>query len=43
MSHGDITELCENLYKLSRDKWMVEEEVVDDITMIIVFLEDDDE
>ena len=43
VSHGDITELCENLYKLSRDKWMVEEEVVDDITMIIVFLEDDDE
>jgi len=38
---GDIVGCCEYLYKLSRDKWMKEEEVVDDITMILVFLEDE--
>ena len=37
----DIVGCCEYLYELSRDKWMKEEEVVDDITMILVFLEDD--
>ena len=37
----DIVGCCENLYELSREKWMKEEEVVDDITMILVFLEDD--
>ena len=41
VNHGDITELCENLYTLSKETWMIEEEVVDDITMIIVFLEDE--
>ena len=38
---GDIVRCCEYLYKLSREKWMKEEEVVDDITMILVFLEDE--
>ena len=38
---GDIVGCCEYLYKLSREKWMKEEEVVDDITMILVFLEDE--
>ena len=38
---GDIVGCCEYLYELSRDKWMKEEEVVDDITMILVFLEDE--
>ena len=37
----DIVGCCEYLYELSRDKWMKEEEVVDDITMILVFLEDE--
>ena len=37
----DIVGCCEYLYELSRDKWMKEEEVVDDRTMILVFLEDD--
>ena len=37
----DIVGCCEYLYELSREKWMKEEEVVDDITMILVFLEDD--
>ena len=39
--NGDIVGCCEYLYKLSRNKWMKEEEVVDDITMILVFLEDE--
>jgi serine/threonine protein phosphatase PrpC len=38
---GDIVGCCEYLYELSKDKWMKEEEVVDDITMILVFLEDE--
>ena len=38
---GDIVGCCEYMYELSREKWMREEEVVDDITMILVFLEDD--
>ena len=37
---GEIVECCEYLYELSREKWIKEEEVVDDITMILVFLED---
>ena len=37
----DIVGCCEYLYELSREKWMKEEEVVDDITMILVFLEDE--
>ena len=37
----DIVGCCEYLYELSRKKWMEEEEVVDDITMILVFLEDE--
>ena len=36
----DIVGCCEYLYELSRERWMKEEEVVDDITMILVFLED---
>ena len=39
--NGDIVGCCENLYELSREKWIKEEEVVDDITMILVFLEDE--
>ena len=38
---GDIVGCCEYLYELSREKWIKEEEVVDDITMILVFLEDE--
>ena len=38
---GDIVGCCEFLYDLSKDRWMKEEEVVDDITMILVFLEDE--
>ena len=37
----DIVGCCEYLYEISKEKWMKEEEVVDDITMILVFLEDD--
>ena len=37
----DIVGCCEYLYELSKEKWMKEEEVVDDITMILVFLEDE--
>ena len=37
----DIVGCCEYLYEQSRKKWMEEEEVVDDITMILVFLEDE--
>jgi serine/threonine protein phosphatase PrpC len=37
----DIVGCCEYLYELSRERWMKEEEVVDDITMILVFLEDE--
>ena len=38
---GDIVGCCEYLYKFSKEKWMKEEEVVDDITMILVFLENE--
>lgn len=38
--NGDIVSCCEKLYGLSCEKWLKEEEVIDDITMIIVFLED---
>ena len=38
---GDIVGCCEYLYDLSKERWMKEEEVVDDITMILVFLEDE--
>ena len=38
---GDIVGCCEYLYELSREKWIKEGEVVDDITMIMVFLEDE--
>ena len=38
---GDIVGCCEYMYELSREKWIKEEEVVDDITMILVFLEDE--
>ena len=37
----DIVGCCEYLYEISKDKWMKEEEVIDDITMILVFLEDE--
>ena len=39
--NGDIVGCCEYLYELSKEKWIKEEEVVDDITMILVFLEDE--
>ena len=39
---GDIVSCCEYLYKIAYEKWMKEEEVVDDITMIVVFLEDEE-
>ena len=37
----DIVGCCEYMYELSKKRWMEEEEVVDDITMILVFLEDE--
>jgi hypothetical protein len=37
--NGDIVSCCEDLYKMSCEKWMKEEEVIDDITIILVFLE----
>ena len=39
--NGDIVSCCEDLYKMSCEKWMKEEEVIDDITIILVFLEDE--
>jgi hypothetical protein len=36
---NDIAGCCEYLYKESSQRWMKEEEVIDDITMLIVFLE----
>ena len=39
---GDIVSCCEYLYKVASEKWMKEEEVIDDITMIIAFLEDEE-
>lgn len=38
--NGDIVTCCEVLYQLSCKRWLKEEEVIDDITMIIIFLED---
>ena len=38
---NDVVGCCEYLYKESYRKWIVEEEdTVDDITIILVFLED---
>lgn len=36
---GDIVTCCEDLYKTSKDRWMDEEGVIDDITMIVIFFE----
>jgi serine/threonine protein phosphatase PrpC len=36
---NDIVSCCEELYKISCERWMKEEEVIDDITIIIIFLE----
>ena len=36
---GDIDSCCQFLYQESKKRWLCEEEVVDDITMIIVFFE----
>lgn len=38
--NDDIVGCCEYLYSLSSEKWMKEEEVIDDITMILVFFDD---
>ena len=35
----DMEHCCEYLYKESKKRWMKEEEVVDDITMILVYLD----
>jgi hypothetical protein len=37
--NDDITGCCEYLHKEASKRWMKEEEVIDDITMIIVFFE----
>ena len=37
--NNDIVECCEYLYNESRKRWINEEEVVDDITMILVYFE----
>lgn len=36
----NIVGCCEYLYKLSSERWLKKEEVIDDITMIIVFFDD---
>ena len=36
---NDMSGCCEYLYQESKKRWMKEEEVVDDITMILVFLD----
>ncbi len=36
---NDIVSCCEELYKISCERWMKEEEVIDDITIIVIFLE----
>lgn len=38
--NDDIVGCCEYLYSLSSEKWMKEEEVIDDITMILVFFDE---
>jgi len=35
----DMKGCCEFLYEESKKRWLVEEEVIDDITMILVFFE----
>ena len=37
--NNEIVECCEYLYNESRKRWMQEEEVVDDITMLLVFFD----
>ena len=37
--NNDIVQCCEFLYEESRKRWIKEEEVVDDITMLIVFFD----
>jgi len=36
---GDMEGCCQFLYQESKKRWLAEEEVVDDITMILVFFE----
>jgi hypothetical protein len=36
---NDIVGCCEYIYKESSTRWIKEEEVIDDISMIIVFFE----
>lgn len=38
----DIVGCCEFLYKMSAERWMKEEQSIDDITMIVVFLEEEE-
>ena len=35
---GDVKGACEKLLQEAQDRWVVEEEVIDDITCVIVFL-----
>ena len=35
---NDINGALNHLYKTSSQKWIMEEEVIDDITLIIIFL-----
>ena len=37
--NNDIVQCCEYLYEESRKRWIKEEEVVDDITMLIMFFD----
>lgn len=36
---NDITSCCEFIFEESSKRWMSEEEVIDDITMIVVFFD----
>lgn len=35
---GDVKGACEKLLQEAQDRWVIEEEVIDDITCVIVFL-----
>lgn len=37
--NNDVIGCCEYLYRESSKRWMKEEEVIDDITLIVIFFE----
>ena len=36
---NDMKGCCDFLYEISKERWLKEEEVIDDITLILVFFE----